>query len=301
MTTTTSSAAARLGEEPSTISTSESSQVLNAEEEEAKASVSRVYKNRIAPTLTGCPSFERHPSESSRNFLPDFTGSWRVRDVENLDALLAAAGAPWIFRKLLSRSFSKASMRILQKKSVLYVEDKSIPKDRKTGSLKFVEGVDLHRKDAYGFKITERCTWGFDQDLGSWTWTLETHGYHPGKGPITSRYYYDLFEKDVLVAEVSFEGVMMKRKWVREDRDQQKKNTNNKTKMGHLAATENGKGGLSRNGSKETEASAVLEDNEMIASGKAMKVLLYGKRGWLACQVGLFGDCQRFFRSLAKF
>ncbi|QDZ19436.1 hypothetical protein HOP50_02g19510 [Chloropicon primus] len=221
-----------------------------------------------------------HPGAgSSKSLLPDFTGHWRVRDVENLDPLLAAAGAPWIVRKLLYRSFSKARMKIVQKKSVLHVEDKSIPKDRKTGSmLTFVEGVDNHRKDSWGFKILERCKWTFDTDLERFVWSLETHGYHDGKfGPIVSRYYFDKDERDVLVSEVSFNNETMMRKWVHD--------------LPEGEVTRRASEVTAQRKQEVLEPASKGEEESTVASRQSMaerptKVLLYGKGGWMACQIG---------------
>ena len=137
--------------------------------------------------------------ESSKSLLPDVSGSWKVRDISNLDGLLAEAGAPWIVRKLLKNSFAKASMTINQQGSIIYVEDKTnLGQDGKPAHLKFVEGVDNIRKDNWGFTLTEICQWDFDTIVESFVWTLKTYGYFNNKfGPVVSRYYFDKNDKDV--------------------------------------------------------------------------------------------------------
>ena len=247
----------------------------------------RTESEELRDTVSLKPRAGVAPGESSRNFLPDFTGHWRVDEVWNLDPLLAAAGAPWIVRKLLYRSFSRAKMNIVQKKNVLLVEDKSIPKDKKSGSmLRFVEGVDNHRKDAYGFKILERCRWHFDQDLGRFVWTLETHGYHPREmGPVVSKYYLSRGNGDlgarrvVLVSEVSFDGEMMKRHWVREDgMGEESKGEGESMVPGAAPAS-------ASTAPPKSFASLDLGRGEEGSLSGGVKVLVYGRGGWLACQV----------------
>ena len=219
-----------------------------------------------------------HGCSSSRNFLPDLSGAWKVRDIDNLDGLLAAAGAPWIVRKLLVRSFAKASMAIEQKKNVIYVEDKSVP--GRSSMLKFVEGVDNHRKDPYGIKIRETCKWEFDTSLGVFVWSLNTHGYHNDRyGPVISRYYFDQAEKDVLVSEIVFCGQTMLRHWVHDIAA--------KSRLRKVATkpstVSNRKVALQcKSFPSSSEKHSVSSKSQLNGS---TKILLYGKGGWIGCQV----------------
>ena len=107
---------------------------------------------------------------------------------------------------------------------------------------------------------------------------LETHGYHDGRyGPVVSRYYFDDKEKDVLVSEVSFNKEMMLRHWVRDPAHPLVQ----RTESASLKPSAFAEG--SHQSSEHSHKSSFVSSQ----GRRRIKVLLYGKGGWMACQIGM--------------
>ena len=149
-------------------------------------------------------------------------------------------------------------------------------------------------------------------------WTLETYGYYNNRfGPVVSRFYLHQQEDNVMVSEVSFKGETMVRNWVREpgtgtgtthsgimrsakppplhaDVKEQERRRSSSGKP-----TTNGKSGsglkIEMVPSSKSDSAVVSEEEEVEEGASAFRVLLYGKGGWLGCQIAAALVCQDMY------